>query len=234
MTRTFFLVAAALLPLAALGQTKATPAPAAASSTAQLESQLSTEICQDFEKLNAAKPFARLSQEEARSTLQQSMMQTAMRHPAEVEQLMQTGGADSQLAMQALGQRVGVKLMTDCPVALVLFTRLAGRPAETVATLDLTVTEAERPLLEKLAQGVCADLTAVTAKQPLAGQSVDQRLQLIQQAMQRVTKAHAKEISAQYGPEIFLDSERLQTMGAKVGKLTTSQCTALVAAFGTN
>lgn len=238
MTRYFLLLATALLPLGALAQTKAKPAaPAPAASNSQFESQLATEICQDFDKQNAAKPFKQLTKDEAMNTLQQSMTQVMMKHPQELEKMMKTSGPDAAAAMNAMGQRIAGKLANDCPIAIILFTRLNDSPgaADALSSLDaeaLTVTPAERPLLEKLAQDVCADLTDVTAKQPLAGMAPDQRMQLIQQSMQRVVKAHAKDISEQYGPEIFLETERLKALGAKVGSLMVSQCPKLVATFG--
>ncbi|KAA9333193.1 hypothetical protein F0P96_09440 [Hymenobacter busanensis] len=228
MTRYFLVVAASLLPLCSFGQTKTQPA------TEQLESQLTAEICQDFDKLNAAKPFVQLSQEEAMSTLQQSMMQVMMRHPDEVEQLLKASGSTTQAAMQDLGQRVAVKLVADCPAAMPLFMRLTNQPA-TAATAppDLTVTAAERPLLEKMARSMCADLSTVTTPAQLASQPLQQKLHLIQQAKQRVLKTYAKEISSQYGPEILTDPARQNALGAKVGLLAGDHCASFADAFGT-
>lgn len=234
MIRYFLVVAGALLPLAASAQTKTKPAATAAPQAAsRFESQLSTEICQDFDKLNAARPFAQLSPEEAGSTLQQSMMRVIMRHPEEAEQLLQAGGTDPQAAMQAIGQRVAVRLIADCPVAMTLFMRFTNQPA-TAATAppDLTITAAERPLLEKLAQGMCANLAASTTPRQLAGQPLQQKMQLIQQAKQYALKTYAQEISAQYGAEILADPARLNTLAAKAGLLAVGHCGEFADAFG--
>lgn len=238
MTRYFLVVATALLPLAALGQTKTKPAPAAAtSSTSQFESQLSTEICQDFDKLNATKPFAQLSQQEAMSTLQQSMTQVIMQHPQEVEQLMKANGADAQSAMQAMGQRVATKLAADCPVALTLFARMAGTDPASLSSAgpssaaDLTVSEAERPLLEKLATAICADLSAQDAKKPLAKLPNAERMVLVQQVMMKQMQANQAALTKQYGADFFQDTQRITAMGVKVGGLIAKQCPTQAALF---
>ncbi|MCC3156383.1 hypothetical protein LJ737_03990 [Hymenobacter sp. 15J16-1T3B] len=227
MPRYFLALAAALLPFAALAQTK----PAAPASTAQLESQLSSEICQDFEKLNAAKSFALLSQQEAMNTLQQSMTQVAMNHPQEIEQIMKASGADAQAAMQAMGQRVSTKLAADCPVALTLFARLAG--TDTGSAPDLTVSDAERPLLTKLATDICTDLSAQDAKKPLLKMPKADRMALVQKTMERQIRAHANELTQQYGAGFLQDMPRITAMGAKVGGLMAKQCPTQTAAFTT-
>ena len=228
MTRYFLVVAVALLPLGTLAQTKAKAktkpvAAAAAPAPSQFESQLSKEICEDFNKLNATKPFDQLSKDEAMSTLQQSMTQVMMQHPQEVEQLMKDSGADPSVTMRDMGQRVAGKLVTDCPVAMVLFTRLSGSNVP-VKAADLTISAAERPLLTTLSTEVCAELTAQDAAKPLASQSKEARSAAMQQTMQKIMKAHAREISQQYGPEIFMDQERIYGLGAKVGSLMATQC----------
>ncbi|GAB3829506.1 hypothetical protein [Hymenobacter jeollabukensis] len=226
MPRYFLALATALLPLATLAQTKP-----AAPSTTPLESQLTAEICQDFDKLNAAKPFAQLSKEEAMSTLQQSMTQVAMNHPQEIEQLMKASGADAQSAMQAMGQRVASQLAADCPVAMTLFARLAGTDPATAQAPDITVSEAERPLLTKLATDICTDLTAQDAKKPLLKMPKADRMAMVQKTMERQIKAHATELTQQYGPTFLQDMPRITAMGAKVGGLMAKQCPTQTAAF---
>lgn len=238
MTCYFLALSIALLPLSTLAQTKAkaaattAPATSTASGNAQFETQLSTEICQDFDKLNATKPFAQLSPEESMYTLQRSMTQVIMRHPGEVKQLLQASGTSTQDAMQAIGQRVAVRLMADCPVAMALFMRVTNQPATgATAPPDLTITDAERPLVEKLAQGMCANLAATTTPEQLASQPLQYKLQLIQQAKQRVLKTYAKEISAQYGPDILADPALQNALMAKAGLLAVNHCGSFADAF---
>jgi phosphotransferase system HPr-like phosphotransfer protein len=220
MIRYFLVLAATLLPLCSSGQAKAS---ASASSTEQLESRLAAEICQDFDKLNATKPFDQLNKDEATSTIQQSMMQVMMKHPQEMEQLMKASGPDASVVMREIGQRVGSKLATSCPVAMVLFTRLSGS-AVSVKAANLTISAEERPLLTILANEVCTDLSAQDAAKPLADQSKEARTAAMQQALQKSMKTHAREISERYGPEIFMDRERIFSLSAKVGSLMTVSC----------
>lgn len=236
MTRYLLVLAASLLPLGVLAQTKskvkAKPAaPTTTVSAAQFESQLSTEICQDFNQQNATKPFDQLNKEEAMNTLQQSMMQVMMKHPQEMEQMMKTSGDDASAAMREMGQRVASKLVTDCPVAMVLFARLSGSNISPKAA-DLALTAEERPLLNTLASEVCADISARDAAQPLASQSKEARTLIMQEAMQKSMKAHAREISERYGPEIFMDQERIFSLGAKVGGLMTAICPSALTSMG--
>lgn len=220
MTRYFLVLAAALLPLAGMAQTKAKPA---AASTTQLESQLSAEICQDFEKLNAAKPFAQLSQPDAMSTFQQSMTQAAMKHPVEIEQLMTANGANASVAMREMGQRVAAILTKDCPLAVTLLSRIAGTEIN-AQTLDLTANSTEQPLLDKIARSVCADLSAQEVKQPLSQMPKAERIAFFQGSMQKHIMANAEELTKLYGPEFFKDAERIKGMGAKIGALTSTHC----------
>ncbi|WP_400193120.1 hypothetical protein [Hymenobacter sp. B81] len=227
MTRYFLVLAAALLPLGAIGQSK----PATASATAQLESEITAEVCRDFEKQHKVRSLDQLSKDEAMTLMQEAMKRSMMSRAKQVEKLMKDAGDNSAAVLREMGQRVGARLASECPVALALFTRLAGNTAA-VQSADLTIGDAERPLLTRLATAMCTDLTAVDAQQPLSQMSKEARTGQIQQSMQKVLKDHAREVSEQYGPELFMDADRMRALGIKVGGLMAGQCPKLVATFG--
>jgi hypothetical protein len=228
MTRYFLVFAAALLPLCTVGQTKLKAAPA---STEQLESQLAVEACQELTKQNTARPFAQLSPTEAMGVLQQTMIQVVMKHPQEVEKFMKASGADANVAMRDMGQRVATKLGSDCPVAMPLFTRMAEAQTGAVSPADLQASPAEQPLLDKLAADICTDLSAQDAKKPLAKMPKAERMALVQTMMEKHMKANQAALTKQYGPGFFQDMAAVQAMGVKVGGLMAKQCPAQVAAF---
>ncbi|RTQ47098.1 hypothetical protein EJV47_19570 [Hymenobacter gummosus] len=226
MTRYFLIAAAALLPLCSIGQAQAQTA-----STAQLESQLATEACQELTKQNTARPLAQLSPTEAMSTLQQTMIQVVMKHPQEVEKIMKANGADPSTAMREMGQRVATKLGADCPVAMALFTRMAEGNTGEASAADLSVSPEEQPLLIKLSTDICTDLSAQDAKKPLAKMPKAERMNLVQAMMEKHMKANQAALTKQYGPTFFQDMERIRAMGVKVGGLMAKQCPTQAAAF---
>ncbi|KUG07960.1 hypothetical protein ASU33_07045 [Solirubrum puertoriconensis] len=204
--------------------------PATGASADKFERDVAAAVCQDLERENKTRSFNQLSKEEAMTLLQSLMTRHLTSNPKELEKLIKAANNDPSAA-QAMGQRVGGRLASECPIALALFARLAGAPAPADASL-LTATEAERPLLNKLADELCTEFSAHDSKTPLAKMAKADRTALMQQNMQKVMKAHAKEITDLYGPEIFFEQEKLHAFGMKVGASMTGKCPNIVAEFG--
>lgn len=224
MLRYLLALAAFAAPLLASAQTAVPPA------VAKFEGEMATAICQDLEKENKTKPFDKLDKAQATSLFQAVMVRTFTARQAQAEKVMKANKMESQEAMQDFGKRVALRLAGECPTAMSLFVKLSGADAS-VNSADLAISEAERPLLESITAGTCTGLTASNAKQPLSGMSKADRTALMQQTMQGVMKEHAKELSAQYGPEVFFDTERLRALGMKVASLMATKCPSILTAL---
>lgn len=192
---------------------------------------MATSICQDLEKENKIGSLDKLDKAQAMSVFQTVMMRAFTARQQEAEKLMKANKMESSEAMQEFGKRVAMRLASECPTAMALFVKLSDKGGD-VNAASLAISPAERPLLESLNAGTCAGLSAANARQPLSGMSKADRTALMQQVLQSVMKEHAKEISAQYGAEVFFDTEQLRTLGMKVASLMAGKCPSILTDLG--
>ncbi|MCC2546792.1 hypothetical protein LJY25_10085 [Hymenobacter sp. BT175] len=200
------------------------PTPAA---MAKLEQEMATAVCQDLEKENVKNPVAKFTKEQAMAFLQQSMMKVATSRAAEVQELLQATGKSPEEAMQEVGQRVGQRLISSCPTAITMFAGMAGS-SRAIDPAASVVTPAERPLIEAMASDMCTDLERTNAKQPLAKMTKPERNVVLQKLMTTIMQTRAREITAQYGEDIFQDTERVRNLGVKIGIQMVGRCPATV------
>ncbi|GAA4392321.1 hypothetical protein [Hymenobacter koreensis] len=228
MHRFILVLAVALAPLLTSAQnTKPAPTPA----LAKFEGDMTASLCKEFEKENAVRPLAEFSKDQAQTFMQGLMKDYITAREKEVTKLFKDNGGVSNATMEAMGRRVGMRLASECPVAMVLFVRLAGGSTDVPAS-SLTISDAERPLLNDMADGVCQRLEQSNKQKPLTSLPKADRMALVTQTMQEVMKSNAKRISDQYGPEIFMDPEKLKAMGMKVGGIMATKCVTVLTAVG--
>ncbi|MBO0360536.1 hypothetical protein J0X19_21420 [Hymenobacter sp. BT186] len=227
MLRSIFFAAALALPLhCSFAQT--TPDNPAA---AKFENEITATVCREMEKEDQKTPFAQLDKAAAQTVFQQVVTRAFEPRQKEAEKLYKSNSIDYSQVMRSVGQRVAGRLAGECPVAVKLFMRMANQPANASMT-DTKITEAEKPLLTKIASETCTELTKSNSQKPLAQIPKAERQALMQQAMQQTMKAHATEITNQYGSEIFFDADRLRGFGMKVGLLMASECLQEISAVG--
>jgi|GEM_PF-6068504 len=182
-------------------------------------SSIGAAMCRELETENAKKPLANLSADESRKLFTRLIMTHAMANE-ELMGLFTSQPENAQKYGEAMGRKVTFWLVRECPVSQPLLMRVG---MQEVAKKQPLTTQ-EQKFLAPIVSDVCRGLEAQQKKQDLKKLSAEQRNGLLQTTLKTVMKAHAKEIAAQYGTDIFLDEERMHAFGVKVGVQMANDC----------
>ncbi|MDU0369787.1 hypothetical protein ACFPAF_05225 [Hymenobacter endophyticus] len=183
----------------------------------QLVQRVANQVCAELIKEDKKKSVATLSQAETKQLFVRLFTRVASTDDELIAKITEMGPAASTYGEQ-LGRQVGVVMLKDCPASRPMFMRLGG--AELSERQPLAA--AEIKVLKPIASAMCRDLQPrIAALQKL---SPEERMKALTQAFEKNLKTSAKEISQQYGAEIFLDGERMKELGTKISLQMATEC----------
>ncbi|UOQ72971.1 hypothetical protein [Hymenobacter cellulosilyticus] len=177
------------------------------------------DMCRQLTAENAKQPLENLTAQEAQQLFVRLIMSSASTSP-ELVTALTSNPAGANKYGEILGKKIGLWLLKECPITQPLFMKMGAQEI----SKKQPIPAAEAKILQPMAVEVCHDLEARQKKQDLNALTPEKRSEVLQEVVQKSMKAHAKELTQQYGADIFLDSERMRAVGTKLGLQMGTQC----------
>lgn len=205
-----------------LSQAQTTPADSVAEQ--KLINLVSADLCRQLEQENKKNSLSTISQEDAKQLFVRIFTKTATSNK-ELMRKFEAMGPEAGAYGEQLGRRVAFVLIKECPVSQPLMMRLGGAEVNKQQALA----PEEVAVLKPIATAMCRDLQPRVPE--LKKMTPEQRMQELTQAFQKNLKPYAKEISQFYGADVFLDSERMKSLGTKISLQMATQCPEVLLLF---
>ncbi|MBC6611081.1 hypothetical protein H8B15_09110 [Hymenobacter sp. BT507] len=170
-----------------------------------------------MEQENAKKPLAQLTKEDAQQLFVRLFTSSVTNNPTLLNKL-EGMGSDARDYGEKLGKQVAIVLIRDCPAGQALLMKLGGDEV----SRQQAVSDKEVQVLRPIAAVMCQDMQPRIAE--MKKMSAAQRLEVLSQLFEKNLKPHAAELSELYGADVFLDSQRMKTVGIKIAAQMSSQC----------
>ncbi|WP_201984114.1 hypothetical protein [Hymenobacter rubidus] len=221
-----------LLAVASSTHATARPQPAPADTVAghsRMVRKLSDAMCTGVTNDHTTN-FAQLSPPAAMQLTQQLFVQAMKQDSAAFLAIITAGSKQGQTAQQVgqeLGKDVVVRLARICPAAMPLVLRLGetAQAQQAAKTKLPTTTDTEKKVLQPLANHLCAQLDAATAKQAFEKMPVAQRGALFIKLIQQEFLANRTKLLTYYSKAQLDDDQQREEIGKKIGGLMVEQGT---------
>ncbi|GAB2773222.1 hypothetical protein GCM10027175_08700 [Hymenobacter latericoloratus] len=198
-----------------------------AADTAQdrrLAQRVATQICEDLKLEDQKKSLQTLSSDQAKQLFVRLFTKVALGDEEIIAQIT-AAGPNSRAYGEQLGRKVGAVMLRDCPVSHPLLLRLGGEQL----SKQQPISPEEAKVLKPVATAMCRDLQPRVAE--LKKLPTEKRREALTQAFQKNLKASAQELTKYYGADVFLDAERMKSIGMKLSALMAPDCPEAVVLF---
>jgi hypothetical protein len=211
------------------------PLPSAAPDTttghARLVRDMAAAVCTRLEEENKKKPLGTVTPEEGKTLLTSALLSSMGQFTDQLMPMMaeatKAGGTSQSVGME-LGRDVVLLLGKNCAVSQALIVRMGLDSYKDKPTIS----EKEKPLIQKMAASACQSLDKDNAAQPLAKMTAEQRAAAFAKALQGAFSTHEKSLKAFYGPKLDDQQAEMTNLGRKVAMLMSESCPSYVLQVG--
>ncbi|RSK37379.1 hypothetical protein [Hymenobacter metallilatus] len=179
--------------------------------------RISASMCTQLQQENKKKALASLTKEEATQLFSKLLMASAANEPELLARFTQDP-TNARAYGEKLGRKIGLQMGQECEVSRPLFAAMSGQGS---AQFKPAGTD-ETKLVNSLATEFCASITP--RQKELKALPQEKRLKVVSEQLETSFKAHASEIEQVYGPNAMSDSDKLRSLGSKVGYQSAQQC----------
>lgn len=182
---------------------------------------VTSDLCERLQAEQQRKPFRGIPDTDAQALLVSSMQGALLAHTEEMNILF----ADNKISgSRKAGELLGVEIMTMLMGQCSAGQQLMVETIRSGLGSKLVVTEAEKPVIQKVTRDICQRLSADNEQRPLATRTTAERKEAFSAAMQGGVLANMEPIASFYGFKELQNNKTMGLVGQKVVALMLDEC----------